>query len=120
MYKNHCNGTHTKTCEHCEGIRDLFRAFKGLLYEKKSNFNKFDFEEAEYELNLANYHVWEHQCHIVRTWIQNSEWSDMLSTMDPGIALVTSDWAMKYEPLLFRETQTEWFGKKGIYNTYIL
>ena len=119
-YKNHCNGTHTKTCEHCEGIRDLFRAFKGLLYEKKSNFNKFDFEEAEYELNLANYHVWEHQCHIVRTWIQNSEWSDMLSTMDPGIALVTSDWAMKYEPLLFRETQTEWFGKKGIYNTYIL
>ena len=114
-YKNTCPGSHTQRCEHCDNIRDLFRAFRGLLHMKKSSFKEpIDFVEAEYEVNLANERVWEHQCHIVRTWIQSFEWSDMLTKMDPGIALVTSDWAMKYEPLLFREMQVEWYGKKGI------
>ena len=95
-YKNHCNGSHTKTCEQCENMRDLFRAFHGLLDMKKSCFKEeIDFDEALYELNLANERVWDHQCHIVRTWIQSSEWSDMLSTMPQGTSMVTLDWAMK-------------------------
>ena len=52
---------------------------------------------ANDELNLAKERIWDYQCHIVRTWIQSSEWGDMLATMDPGTAMVTSDWAMKYE-----------------------
>lgn len=115
QYKNKCPaGSHTKPCESCDNLRDLFRAIKGLLYQKRRDFkDDFDFIEAEYEINLANERIWDHQCHIVRTWIQNSEWSEMLATLEPGVALVTSDWAMKFEPALYREMTTEWYGKKG-------
>ena len=114
QFKNQCPGNHTEPCESCNNLQDLFRAFKGLLYQKRREFrDDFDFIEAEYEINLAKERIWDHQCHIVRTWIQNSEWSEMLSTMEPGVALVTSDWAMKFEPALHREMTTEWYGKKG-------
>lgn len=28
-------------------------------------------------------------------------------------ALIIMDWAMKFLPVCFRESQSEWFGKKG-------
>ena len=40
------------------------------------------------------------------------EWGAVVQ-VEEGVGMVTSDWAMKFEPKLFRETGVEWYGKKG-------
>ena len=39
---------------------------------------------------------------------------DILDNLTAGQVLVVMDWAMKWLPRSYRETQKEWFGKKGI------
>ena len=39
---------------------------------------------------------------------------DVLDNLTAGQVLVVMDWAMKWLPRSYRETQKEWFGKKGI------
>ena len=40
--------------------------------------------------------------------------SKILNNLEKHQYLVVMDWAMKWLPKRFRETQSEWFGKKGI------
>ena len=39
---------------------------------------------------------------------------DILELLDESSVLVVQDWAMKYLPRKHRESQTDWFGKRGI------
>ena len=38
----------------------------------------------------------------------------LLKAIDESSVLIVQDWAMKYLPLKYRESQTDWFGKRGI------
>lgn len=38
----------------------------------------------------------------------------MLQELNFNEVLITQDWAMKFLPQKYRETQTDWFGKRGI------
>ena len=39
---------------------------------------------------------------------------DMLSSLNASSILLVLDWAMKYLPRKYWESQSDWFGKKGI------
>lgn len=39
---------------------------------------------------------------------------DVLDRLDEKTCLITNDWAMKFLPQRYRETQSDWFGKRGI------
>lgn len=49
----------------------------------------------------------------MRTAHQEAAKTNILDNMAPTQVLVIMDWAMKYLPVRFRETQAEWYGKKG-------
>lgn len=38
----------------------------------------------------------------------------MVNSLDNTAIIVTLDWAMKFIPRKYHESQTDWFGKKGI------
>ena len=38
----------------------------------------------------------------------------MLELLNNDTVLIVSDWAMKFLPQLYRESQQDWFGKRGI------
>ena len=40
--------------------------------------------------------------------------TDMLDKLSKESMFFTQDWAMKYVPRRYRESQTQWFGKRGI------
>ena len=40
--------------------------------------------------------------------------SKILDNLEKHQCLIVMNWAMKWLPKRFRETQSEWFGKKGI------
>lgn len=39
---------------------------------------------------------------------------DALSLLDESTVLIVNDWAMKFIPQKYRESQSDWFGKRGI------
>ena len=52
--------------------------------------------------------------HILRSVQQDKARTDILELLDNTSALITQDWAMKFLPQKYRETQQDWFGKRGI------
>ena len=60
----------------------------------------------------ANIFVW--KAHILRSINQYSARVDVLESLDELSVFVVQDWAMKYLPRKYRESQTDWFGKRGI------
>ena len=51
--------------------------------------------------------------HILRTVHQDTTKNIILEEMKPNQVLIIMDWAMKFLPVSYRETQSKWFGKKG-------
>jgi len=55
----------------------------------------------------------EWKTHILRAAHQDSAKKDIIDNLSPRQVLLIMDWAMKFLPASFRETQRDWFGKKG-------
>ena len=54
------------------------------------------------------------KAHQLRTIQQDKARIDCLEEMDATTVLITQDWAMKFLPQKYRETQADWFAKRGI------
>lgn len=52
--------------------------------------------------------------HQLRSLRQDKSRIDMINELDKSTVLITQDWAMKFLPQKYRETQSDWFGKRGI------
>ena len=104
-YKLTCEGAHShdeEKCEYCEQINDVLRAMHGLLSTVKEQGEKDgvkmteeDFQELLNEIDLANDRIYAYKTHIMRTWVQMSEWSHLFENMKEGQAFITADWAQK-------------------------
>lgn len=71
-------------------------------------------EEMTYDTEKATQRILEWKAHIVRAINQEKAEIDILNNLTTDQVLVVMDWAMKWLPRSYRETQKEWFGKKGI------
>ena len=54
------------------------------------------------------------KAHQLRTTQQDKARTDLLDDLDESSVLITLDWAMKFLPQKYRETQADWFAKRGI------
>ena len=70
-------------------------------------------EELQHDRSNAIDKIEAWKAHILRAVHQDVAKEDILNSMTPQQVLIIMDWAMKFLPLKFRETQGEWFGKKG-------
>ena len=52
-------------------------------------------------------------CHLLHSVNQDGARVQLLQAIDEWSSIV-QDWAMKYLPRKYRESQTDWFGKRGI------
>ena len=71
-------------------------------------------EEMKYDTEKAAEKILQWKAHIVRAINQEKSKIDVLDNLTAEQVLVVMDWAMKWLPQSYRETQKEWFGKKGI------
>lgn len=55
----------------------------------------------------------EWKAHILRSAHQDMAKRDVLENLSNKQVLIFMDWAMKFIPSSFRETQKDWYGKKG-------
>ena len=75
--------------------------------ERQNNSIQFDFNQ-----NNDAIHAW--KAHLLRTVLQEEAKHDAMSKLNEETCLVIIDWAMKFLPLKYRESMTEFFGKRGL------
>ena len=68
-------------------------------------------EELEHDLQAEIPKLDEWKSHIIQAVHQDAGKTDAVDALSE--ALLVMDWAMKVLPKSYRETQRDWFGKKG-------
>lgn len=73
-----------------------------------------DRDEAFYLYQSATQAIHAWKCHLLRNVRQDQARLDALDLLDERTVLLVNDWAMKFIPQKYRESQSDWFGKRGI------
>ena len=80
-----------------------------VLYSSGSDLK----EEIIHDVDTTLPKLDEWKAHILRAAHQDSAKRDIIDHLSTRQVLLIMDWAMKFLPASFRETQRDWFGKKG-------
>ena len=75
--------------------------------------NNEEKEELQHDLEAVIPKLEEWKSHIIRSVHQDAAKTDTVDSLLQTEVLLIMDWAMKFLPTSYRETQRDWFGKKG-------
>ena len=84
------------------------------MENKDTSLTEEQRERARWEWEHAVTEIEAWISHLLRTFHQNIARQDALNALNSETILVINDWAMKLLPMKYRETQSEWFGKRGM------
>ena len=71
-------------------------------------------KDLEFDIKKSSDRVLQWKAHVLRAINQERAKSKILDNLEKHQYLIVVGWAMKWLLKRFRETQSEWFGKKGI------
>lgn len=112
-FKMACKHKHPETCDQClalgGALKEIERCAKDCRYPSDD-----ERDEAAYTIQSATLAIQSWKCHILRSWNQDHARFDVLDLIDEKTVLIINDWAMKFLPQKYRESQSDWFGKRGI------
>ena len=94
-----CTHEHTLHCHHCDQLPILFASIMALLEDNRQSFTPFTYAEMQYDLKNAFEQIKEQKVHLVRTFVQNLQWSRLYNQNVPeaGVAFITMDWGKTNE-----------------------
>ena len=93
--------------------------FPNIVHEVESALQNAEIsgdekDEMKYVVSLARKRIEAWKAHLLRSINQDEARLDVLKNLDAYSVLLVLDWAMKFLPRKYRESQTNWFGKRGI------
>lgn len=68
----------------------------------------------DFEISQSRQSSYAWKAHLLRAINQDAARHEVLDNLDAKSVFLTLDWAMKFLPRKFRESQSDWFGKRGI------
>uniref|UniRef100_A0A914Q152 C2H2-type domain-containing protein n=1 Tax=Panagrolaimus davidi TaxID=227884 RepID=A0A914Q152_9BILA len=95
-------------------IIDLRTTVSHLIDEAVVSEEKEDLAEMRDDLFRAENDINEWEKHILRAKYSNHVRQEFIASLKPGEAFVTIDYATRYLPKNHKETQSDFFGKKGM------
>ena len=107
-----CRHQHKDSCDRCALLLSTLDDIDIALNAQMSSLS--DGEEVSFIVKQARASILSWKAHILRSIHQDAARIDLLESLDESSVLVVQDWAMKYLPRKYRESQTDWFGKRGI------
>ena len=109
-----CNHEHSLLCADCQNIKMVLEGIREKIEDEKLDLTHDQRERAMWENEDAVVEIEAWKTHLLRAFHQDLARLDALSSLDEETVIVINDWAMKFLPMRFRETQSQWFGKRGI------
>ena len=113
-FRHSCSHPHNLACCSCEGLKSVLSSIEAALHDKATTLPGGNaagvLSTLLWLVELADMHTSSHRaprrqdkCHV-----------DILQDLNSTEVLITQDWAMKFLPQKYWETQTDWYGKRGI------
>ena len=107
-----CDHAHCDSCDRCLLVSSVVREIEeGLATARCSDNEK---EELAFVISQAKQSIEGWKAHLLRSVNQDECRLDIVSSLNASSILLVLDWAMKYLPRKYRESQSDWFGKRGI------
>lgn len=113
-YQAHCDHEHNEVCDRCNLLTETLLDIEAGLAAQTGNLSSEEREELLYRVRQGKTAIWSWKSHLLRSVNQDSARVEILEKLDESSVLLVQDWAMKYLPRKYRESQTDWFGKRGI------
>lgn len=108
-----CIHSHSEHCGQCESLDELLDSVHKSVQQAKF-FSSEGKDQALFLCQHAHEAIFQWKCHQIHTVRQDIARLDAIDRLDEKTCLITSDWVMKFIPQKFRESQSDWFGKRGI------
>ncbi|XP_071947533.1 uncharacterized protein [Antedon mediterranea] len=110
-YQTVCDHDHNARCDRCRIFPEALSEILEALNEVRCSSEEKDDMEYVITRSVQDIETW--KAHILRSINQDAARHDILGDLNPGCALIVLDWAMKFVPRKYRESQRDWFGKRG-------
>lgn len=112
LFSSTCSHLHDKICVQCEALKAVLQHIQSYLNDMTMTEDELD--DLRYTYHMAEEAIRSWKAHQLRSVRQDRARTDILDTLDDSSVLITQDWAMKFLPQKYRESQSDWFGKRGI------
>lgn len=102
-----CDHSHDNCCPSCDQLKSIVMEIESSL--RSSELRDEDRDDLMYIQAIESW-----KAHQFRSIQQDKARTSLLENLETSSVLITQDWAMKFLPQKYRETQADWFGKRGI------
>lgn len=113
-FQGSCAHQHTVGCDRCDDLKNAIADLQLAFDSQEVKFSKDLLEELQYDVDNAIPGIDGWKAHILRAAHQDTAKKAVVENLADNQVLIIMDWAMKFLPLSYGETQRDWFGKKGM------
>ena len=117
-----CPRDHLETCDRCELLASVLNDVHDALEKMSdSNVSHDVTEELVFIEDQAKQNILAWKAHLLQCVNQDEAPLEVINALDESSVLLVQDWAMKFLPRKFRESQSDWFAKRGMswHNTVV-
>ena len=110
-----CEHEHKDGCDRCDALAAALADIeKALTMMTEENIGADAKEELSFVADQAISSIQAWKAHLLCNLNQDQARLDVLDDLDDSSVLLVEDWAMKFLPRKYRESQSDWFGKRGL------
>ena len=115
-YQSRCDDhTHQDICDRCEELKTVLQEIEEAVSKMPThNVPEDTTQELLFVFDQAKNNILAWKAHLLRSVNQDEARLDVLDALDESSVLLVQDWAMKFLPRKYRESQSDWFGKRGL------
>ncbi len=113
-FSSPCDHKHDDACPQYETLANVLTDIGDVFDNENIAIAEDELVDLRYTCQKATEDIRSWKAHQLRSIIQDKARLDVLKKLDQSSVLVTSDWAMKFLPQKYRESQSDWFAKRGI------
>ena len=99
-FKQECEHPHNLQCDLCEDLKSVLEEIEICLKNESQStsfYSKEHQEDIVYDFLQAKKYIFDWKAHILRSENQDLAKQDVLRSLDATSALITMDWAMKFQ-----------------------
>ena len=96
----------------CESLKDALQRMESCFAE--CSISQEELDDLKYSFHQAVQSIESWKAHQLRSTRQDEARTCILESLDENSVHVAQDWAMKFLPQRYRESQSDWFAKRGI------
>ncbi|CAF0879942.1 unnamed protein product [Didymodactylos carnosus] len=111
-YAKKCDHRHDDVCVECNNLAVTLEKLRTMIKSSVTDNELLDRELAKLKMSTDAIEAW--KCHQLRTVNQDLSRQELLQDLPANSVYILTDWAMKWLPEKYVESQEDFFAKRGL------